>query len=476
MLGAMGHPALKEATHNIDNIASKGVLFENAYCSHPICCPSRANMWSGKYTHNSESWNNHKGLETGMWNLLDQLHETHNVKILGNPDYLSGGHTLPARISAWLCSSGIRRPVYDNSSAQSFNISEDYNPRFHARDWNLVDAAVSFLSEQASHRKKTGKPFFLYVTTGLVHPPFHTNRYWLEKIPGKEIDIPRTDKTSHPCRIYQQMSKAWLHGHSEDTVRQVRRIYFAMCAEADAMAGAVHKAMCRLGLQDDTYFIFSSDHGELALEHQEWYKMSMYEGSVRVPLVISGPGIKKGSREKHIVSLIDICPTIMGMSDNQSRNNLDGESLIPLAEGKIRKARDYAYSCFTGSSLNTSSYMLRKDRYKYVAFAGFQPQLFDIDNDPEELEDISRQQTDIAKRLEKELRLIVDYQKTHEALIQYNKKAFIEWRRLAKRGVFLDSSYSLRQNPSSDYWKIMNNCFTGYDKRDEEKITEWLKD
>ena len=65
MLGCAGHPALRNATPNIDRIADAGAYFENAYCSHPMCCPSRANMWSGRYTHDCESWNNYKGLEPG---------------------------------------------------------------------------------------------------------------------------------------------------------------------------------------------------------------------------------------------------------------------------------------------------------------------------------------------------------------------------------------------------------------------------
>ena len=65
MLGCAGHPALRHATPNIDRLAESGAYFENAYCSHPICCPSRANMWSGRYTHHCESWNNYKGLARG---------------------------------------------------------------------------------------------------------------------------------------------------------------------------------------------------------------------------------------------------------------------------------------------------------------------------------------------------------------------------------------------------------------------------
>ena len=95
MLGCAGHPALRQATPNIDRIAESGAYFENAYCTHPICCPSRANMWSGRYTHHCESWNNYKGLEPGMWSLLGELPKT--IKNFGKLDYLSGGHSQSAR-------------------------------------------------------------------------------------------------------------------------------------------------------------------------------------------------------------------------------------------------------------------------------------------------------------------------------------------------------------------------------------------
>ena len=276
MLGLLGHPALKQATPNIDRIAREGMLLPNAYSSHPICCPSRANMWSGRYTHNCESWNNYKGLETGMWSLLGELPRTHEVQTFGKLDYLSGGHTQVARLSAWLGPSGVQRPIFDADPSQCFTVAEGDEMRFHEGDWQKVDQAVEFLKQ----RKEGDRPFFLYVSTGLVHAAFRTNNYWLSRIPEDEVDIPPLDENDHPVRRYQQMAKAWRYGFEEPTVRQVRRIYMAMCAEADAMVGALYDAMQELGLSENTYFVFSSDHGEMAMEHQDWYKMTLYEGSV----------------------------------------------------------------------------------------------------------------------------------------------------------------------------------------------------
>ena len=351
MLGMLGHPALRDATPHIDHLAHEGTLFENTYCTHPICCPSRANMWSGQYTHHCESWNNHKGLEDGMWSLLGELPATHALRTLGKLDYLSGGHTVMNRVADWLTCSGIERPVFDEDLSQCFTVADDASFRCHTDDWHRIDQAVAFLEEQKQQPSEDGKPFFLTLSTGLVHAAFHTNRYWIEKIPEEAMDIPPMDSSDHPCRRYQRLTKAWRYGFDDETVRQVRRIYFAMCSEADAMVGALTAAMHRLELADDTYFVFSSDHGELALEHQEWYKMSFYEGSARVPLVLVGPGVMAGQRCRNLTSLIDLCPTFMDLAGIPRRAGLDGESLLPVATGQRSASRDSAYACYMGISL-----------------------------------------------------------------------------------------------------------------------------
>jgi arylsulfatase K len=271
------------------------------------------------------------------------------------------------------------------------------------------------------------------------------------------------------------MAKAWRYGLEDKTVRQVRRIYMAMCAEADAMVGAVYDAMNELGLADETYFVFSSDHGEMALEHQDWYKMTLYEGSVRVPLLMTGPGIQPAQRLNNLVSLVDLCPTFIEMGGLAAREGLAGESLLPLAAGQTSESRDWAYACFMGCTTNTSGYMLRKDSYKYVVYAGYRPQLFDMENDPGELVDLSEARPGVVQRLDADLRAIVDYKQTHEDWIAYCKDAFRQWRRQAQRGLYIDSSYALKDNPSNDYWAIMDNSFTGYNQEDEQKVLKWLE-
>jgi arylsulfatase A-like enzyme len=165
---------------------------------------------------------------------------------------------------------------------------------------------------------------------------------------------------------------------------------------------------------------------------------------------------------------------LIEMGGLAAQEGLDGESLLPLAMGRTSESRDWALACFMGCTFNTSGYMLRKGKWKYVAYAGYAPQLFDIENDPGELTELSASHPDVMARMDADLRSIVDYSQTHEDWIAYCKNAFRQWRRQAQRGLYVDRSYALKDAPSSDYWKIMSNAFTGYDEEDERVVVKWL--
>jgi arylsulfatase K len=290
-LGYLGHPAMRGATPNLDRLAARGTAFRNAYCSHPVCCPSRANMWSGRYTHNVGSWNNHKGLSETDRTFKHYLeaagyHFASQEGGFGKHDYLSGGHTIFNRVVEWTAPADIRLPQFRMGPPVVARDDSD-SPR---NDWTRVAEARSFLRQTG----KPGAPFFLYVGLSMPHPPFVTKPKWLSMVDRKAVTIPPQDEEVHPVMAYQRISKDWRHGFSPDAVRNTRAIYYAMCAETDAMIGSIVDEVERLGLAGNTYIIVISDHGENNMEHRQYYKMNMYESSARVPLVISGPGIRRG--------------------------------------------------------------------------------------------------------------------------------------------------------------------------------------
>jgi len=482
MLGCQGfHPAMANATPNIDALARRGTLFANAYCTNPICCPSRANMLSGTYTHECESWNNFKGLETGMWTYCRGLRSTHDVKLLGkHGDHLTGGHSVMNRIADTLEALNVNSyPVMECDTAQDIDVAASRERRFHRRDWEMFDNAAAFLRQQAdtpaAGAAPAQRPFFLCLNPGLVHAAFHTNEYWLEQIPEELIDVPPLDETNHPANIYQQKSKGWRNGFDDHTVRRVRRFYFAMCAEADAMVGELLATLEQCGLAGNTTVIFSGDHGELAMEHQQYYKMSHFEGSARVPLILAGPGIKAGQRIETPVSLIDMAPTICDLAESPPRRCFSGESLLPMARGETVRSRGWALSMYCGVTTNTISYMLRHGDYKLIVYESYGSRLFNLAADPQELTDLAEREPGRVAEMEALLATQVDRAATWRLWEQYRRQTFAQFQRQAKRGLYLDDSYSLRGKPSSDYQAIMNNAFTGWTDADEARVSQWLE-
>ncbi len=473
MLGCQcHHPALESATPNIDALAERGTRFKNAYCTDPICCPSRASMLSGTYAHKCEAWNNFKGLESGMWTYHKGLKKTHQVLLLGkHDDFVTGHHSVMNRVADMVEPLNIRQyPVMEADGAQEYSVDPGADIRFHARDWESADTAIELVRSW----KPGDKPFFICLNPGLVHAAFRTNRYWLDKIPEELVDVPPLDDTGHPANVYQLKSKGWRHGLEDDTVKLIRRIYFAMCAEADAIVGELAAALKESGLEDDTTFIFSSDHGELALEHQQYYKMSHFEGSARVPLIMAGPGIKAGQVIETPVSLVDMAPTICELGGMEKRGCFDGESLLPLARGETLASRGWALSMYSGVTSNTMSWMLVKGDYKLVVYEGCPSRLFNLREDPEELNDLISEEPGMAADLLAVMDGAVDRAAVFKIWEEYRKHTFAQFRRQAKNGLYLDNSYALRDNPSSDYMEIMNNALTGWNEEDEKRLDAWL--
>ncbi len=472
VLGCIGHPAVQKATPNIDRLAGRGTVFRNAYCSHPICCPSRANMWSGTYTHHCESWNNYKGLAGNAETVMTHLRKAGyrfacDQGGYGKHDYTSGGHSQLARVTAWTAPADIQLPVYRMAAPRI--VKEDVK-RLQPQDWDDVDKAKRFLASHATDQQ----PFFLYLGIRAPHPPFTTSQKWLGMVDRNAVTMPPEDTEVHPVMKYQRITKNWMHGFSKEAVLKTRAIYYAMCAETDAMVGEVLDEMDRLGLAENTYFIFSSDHGENNMEHRQFYKMNMYESSVRVPLVIAGPGVRRAVILDNIVSLIDIYPTLMDMANLECPPGRDGQSLMPLLLGKTGNSRNWALATFTGTASNTTMFMLRKGPWKYIAYPGYEPQLFNLANDPDEIHNLALLRPDTAKELDAELRRIVDYPQVHKRCMAYNRKSFLQWRKKVKAHPIALKEYGADKQKAT-YDEIMANCYMGWTPEHEAKLERWLK-
>uniref|UniRef100_A0A8C8D6J9 Arylsulfatase K n=1 Tax=Oncorhynchus tshawytscha TaxID=74940 RepID=A0A8C8D6J9_ONCTS len=458
-----------------------GTVFINAYTNSPICCPSRAAMWSGRFVHLTESWNNYKCLDRNVTTWMDMLQQNgYNTLSVGKLDYTSGSHSVSNRVEAWtrdvpflLRQEG--RPVTDL-------VGDASTTRVMTKDWRTTDIATQWIRHKAA---ALSQPFALYLGLNLPHPyvtdslgpnaggsTFRTSPYWLEKVMPELISIPKWLPLSdmHPVDYYSTFTKNCSGNFTEQEVRKIRAFYYAMCAETDAMLGQVISALRDTDLLDTTVLLFTSDHGDLAMEHRQFYKMSMFEGSSHVPLLIMGPGVKSGLRLSQLVSLVDIYPTVLEMAGVAVPGGLSGHSLLPLlSQSAARPARprpDWVLSEYHGCNANASTYMLREGQWKYITYAdgvSVPPQLFDLTVDKEELHNVASKFPDVCRHLDKLLRSAVDYPQVSQAICLYNKQQFAAWRK------------SLGDN----YTQVIANLRWHLDwqedvENNEKAIDEWL--
>ena len=466
VMGCLDHPAMRSGTPNLDTLARRGVLFRDTYCNNPICCPSRASMWSGRWTHHCEGWNNYKGLSAEDRTFRDSLDGGgYLTQTFGKEDYLSGGHSVRARVSPWTRSANIERPAYRMNPPK---VVEDDTERVHTQDWEDVDTALDWIRDVGLRDER---PFWLNVGIRAPHPPFRVSRRYMDMIDPAGVEPPPPDECDHPVLRYQRTHKNWQHGLDEDQARLVRHIYFAMVAEVDAMVGRLLSGVEDLGLSDSTYVVFSSDHGEMAMEHGQFYKMSPYEPSSRVPLIIAGPGVTAGAATDKPTSLVDLYPTFMDMAGLPTPDGLDGHSLLPEAAGGPSDRPDWALTEFHGTSINTGCFMLRKGDWKYIVYVGYAPQLFRLKDDPWEINDLSGSRPDVVKEMDDLLRTIVDYESVDAKVKAYDRRSFRQWRE--------------KRKAEGTYEDTMAQIFTGFDRleganiqpwteEDERKIEEWL--
>ncbi|XP_073397170.1 arylsulfatase K isoform X1 [Dendrobates tinctorius] len=440
---------------NLDFLKQHGAVFLNAYTNSPICCPSRAAMWSGLFPHLIESWNNYKCLDPDYPTWMDLVKQKgYATQKFGKQDYRSGSHSLSNRVEAW--TRDVPFLLRQEGRPMASLIANKTKTRIMEEDWKNADLATTWLKNQAAN---SSQPFFLYLGLNLPHPypsvsmgenfgssTFLTSLYWLQKVSYKDVSIPKwlPLKAMHPVDYYSSYTKNCTGSFTSQEIRDIRAYYYAMCAETDAIMGETISALKDTGLLNTTYVLFTSDHGELAMEHRQFYKMSMYEGSSHVPLLIMGPNIQSGKRISNIVSLVDLYPTMLEIAGVSSPQNISGFSLLPLSYAgsnndmfsKSELHPNWALSQFHGSDANASTYMLRENGWKYIAYSdgdSIPPQLFDLLKDPDELNNVAAQFTQIVSSMDKKLHSILDYKEVSAMVHQYNKQSFSSWKESVER-------------------------------------------
>jgi choline-sulfatase len=421
-MGGAGHPVVK--TPNLDSLAARGTRFVNAYTNSPICVPARASMATGRYPHQLECWDNatpYVGQAPSWGHRLTA--QGHRVTTIGklhfrNPSDDTG---FPDQ----------RIPLHVHEEAGDYFglLREEMPPRPQQRKY-VVEAGAGdseYLRYDRAIAEQTrrwlrdeahghAKPWALFVSLVCPHPPLVAPPEYLALYPPESVVLPvnwrHEDWPHHPAIDLKRRLQVLDDPLDEATLRNAIAAYYALCTFMDDQVGIVLRTLEEEGFVEDTRILYTSDHGDSVGEHGLWYKNTMYEGSVTVPMIVAGPDVPSGKLSETNVSLVDVFPTAVeavGARPEPEDADLPAASLWELAGEEGRRSRT-VFSEYHASQSPSGTFMVRGDRYKYVHYVGYPPQLFDLEADPDETRDLGRDPGYAAVRqaCERELRAICD--------------------------------------------------------------------
>lgn len=401
-LGCYGDPIAK--TPNLDKLAARGVLFEKAYCSFPLCGPSRNSLLTGLYPNSTGILENAQIFRQTIPNQLSlpQAFRRHGwfagrvgkLYHYGVPLAIgTDGHDDPASWELEINPAGVDRleeePKIFSLKPGQFGATLSWyaspkNDRYHTDA--MIAADAEWVLERCAQRRD--RPFFLAVGFFRPHTPFVAPKSpYFDQFPEADMPVLRVDQSALsmvPKAAIASLRKKEEDEMNDETRRQVKQAYYASVSFMDAQVGRVIDALDRLGLAADTTLVFTSDHGYHLGEHGLWQKRSLFEESARVPLLIVAPDGGRGTVVRTPVSHVDIYPTLMEIAGIEGPANLQGQSLVPALRDPEWRGRGWALTHVLRGSF--SGYSLRTSRWRYTEWDGGHKgrELYDHGADPKE--------------------------------------------------------------------------------------------
>ena len=377
-------------TPRLDQVVAEGCLFENTFVTTSLCSPSRASMLTGLYAHRHGVMNNSTALPPGIQTFPEILREAgYRTAFIGK--WHMGGESDAPRpgFDRWVSFRG--QGVYTNPV---LNVDGRKTPREGYITDLLTDYALDFLKEQ-----DTRQPFFLWLSHKAVHDEFtpaprHAGRY-ADRTWPRPVTMADTDENyaGKPEWVRRQR-RSW-HGvdgmyNNRESFDAFTRRYAETLLAVDESVGRLLDQLREQGLAGNTTVLFTSDNGFQFGEHGLVDKRTMYEASIRIPLVAWGPGfVPAGSRRSEMILNVDLCPTCCELAGATVPPGVQGRSFASLLRGESTPWRDaWLYAYFWERDFPQTPTVLgaRTDRYKFMKYHGVwdRYELYDLERDPEE--------------------------------------------------------------------------------------------
>ena len=395
-IGAWGNRHIH--TPNLDRLVKRGFSFRNNYCfganSGAVCVPSRAMLMSGR------TWFDVKLNLEGARLLPEALRDAGYVTFATGKwhnERESFRRAFPDARSVFFggMDDHTKMPVCDVTAGR---ISEPRPaPKFSSEEF--ADAAISFLRQHEG-----GQPFFCYVAFTAPHdprnpPPEYRERYYRRPppLPRNFQPLPAVDNGFTRNVRDENLAP---YPRTEKVIRDQLCEYYGLITHLDEQVGRILDALEQTGRRENTLIIYAADHGLALGSHGLLGKQSVYEHSMKSPLIIAGPGVSVGKSTEAFTYLLDLFPTICAAAGAPLPDHVAGFDLAPLWTGKKKMVRDSIFLPYT-----THMRAVRDTRWKLIVYPQINHQeLFDLRKDPDEVRNLATEQPAEVERLTRLLR------------------------------------------------------------------------
>ncbi|MGO1550233.1 MAG: choline-sulfatase, partial [Nesterenkonia sp.] len=443
-LGAYGDSAAR--TPNIDALAQDGAVFDRAYCNTPLCAPSRASMMTGQMPSDLGCYDNGADFAASAPTFAHRLRLAgYHTALVGRMHFIGPDqhHGFEQRLTTdvypadmdmvpdWSRDLKERLQWYHDADAvftagvSTATVQQDFDDEVGFRSLRHLNDRV-----RVNQDADEDVPFLM--VTSFIHPhdPYEPPREHWDRFDDVDIpdplhpEVPSADQDPHSHRL-RRMSGFDKRDPDSEEVRRARRSYYAAVSYIDDHIGRIRQRLELLGLLENTVIIVTSDHGDMLGEKGLWYKMSPYEESSRVPMIVSGPQhLVPTGRYANPVSLLDLMPTLLELAEVPAEQPGAGSDEvaegagpaprrgISLLEAARREAdgragpedRDVVIE-YLAEGTQRPQLTLVRGQHKFVMCPGDPDQLFDLVADPFELHNVAAdsEYAEVAARMRAEL-------------------------------------------------------------------------
>ena len=423
-IGCVGHPAIK--TPNLDRIAAEGVAFTRCATNSPLCMPARASMMNGQYINEHGVWNNaieadrhgpshvrnirDAGYHTaiiGKTHLYVHQEASHTSKHVQNLKDWGFEDTL--ELTGPLASSRLDSPYTEYLAEKGLLDTHRESIRTYLRGmttrymhpWEQapcllptedhLDSYTGRKSAEWIQNYNGDKPFYLQICFPGPHGPFDSPAEYRAMYNPEEIPLAIMDKPVPPIAplVERMLQSCRLESMTESHNRVMRPYYYGKVTLIDEGIGLVLKALEERGLLENTWILYTSDHGEMLGDHRLGRKVVFYEGALNVPCLIRPASKVEGWQSGALTDQIDITATLLDIAGARPLEGSDGRSLVSQVLAgpdapEAQQGKEAVFSEVVGFS------MVRTERYKMsIHTSTRQPvDLYDMVNDPNELRNL----------------------------------------------------------------------------------------